>query len=61
MQPTRWLIEPHGKVRLLLKFFSEEPSSAGCYRSIGILLPLADRRVRHNDGWCPFLVSSETE
>ncbi|CAE7771435.1 HYDIN [Symbiodinium pilosum] len=24
LQPTRWLIEPHGKVRLLLKFFSEE-------------------------------------
>ncbi|CAE7461702.1 HYDIN [Symbiodinium sp. CCMP2592] len=32
MQPTRWLIEPHGKVRLLLKFFSEELSSAGCCR-----------------------------
>ncbi|CAJ1447961.1 unnamed protein product [Effrenium voratum] len=24
MEPTRWLIEPHGRVRLLVKFFSEE-------------------------------------
>ncbi|CAK8990089.1 unnamed protein product [Durusdinium trenchii] len=23
-QPTRWLIEPHGRVRLLMKFFSED-------------------------------------
>ena len=44
MQPTRWLIEPHGKVRLLLKFFSEELSSAGCCRYV---LPLAHRRVHH--------------
>ncbi|CAE7232354.1 Hydin [Symbiodinium sp. CCMP2456] len=38
MQPTRWLIEPHGKVRLLLKFFSEDIGTyqaALCFEVVG--------------------------
>ena len=35
MEPTRWLIEPHGRVRLLVKFFSEARVGPGRCLKLG--------------------------